>query len=169
MEQLPSSEPQKEKTLKELMDGLDIKPVNLEDLNKFAESFSSLNNEQIAEGLIEGLEHNISEFEKNCKGNDGNIDPIKLRDWLVQSIGIRTLRTGSDINYHWLSDGVFYVEKEIEKLDENSPLRKRAEEAINKVRPIIESFATDPSILYATTSADRWNESSRFVFLRRKD
>ena len=167
MEKPPSPEPKKEKTLKELMEELDIKPVNLEDLNKFAESFSFLSNEQIAQGLIEGLEHNISEFEKNCKREDGGIDPLKLRDWLLESIGIRTLRTGSDRNFYWLSDGVFYVEKEVEKLDENSPLRKRAEDAINKVKPIIESFATDPEIMRAATEGDRWNEGSRFIFVRK--
>ena len=162
----PESSP-KDKTLEELMQELNVKPTTIEDLNKFAESFSSLSTEQIAEGLLEGLEHNITEFEEECKREDGSIDQLRLRDWLLQSIGLRTLRTGSDRNFYWLADGVFYVEKEIKKLDENSPLRKRAEDAINKVRPIIESFATDPEIMRAATEGDRWNEGSRFVFLRK--
>jgi len=159
-------EPKKEKTLKELMDELKIKPISLKDLNEFAESFSSLSNEQIAQGLIEGLEHNISEFEKKCKREDGSMDSLKLREWLLQSIGIRTLRTGSDRNFYWLSDGIYYIEKEVEKLDGDSPLRKRVEDAINKVKPIIKSFATDPEIMKAATEGDRWNEGSR-IFVRK--
>ncbi len=169
MENGPVSNSEKmEKTLKELLEESKAGAINFEDLDKFSGSFGALSNEQIALGLIEGLEHNVAEFEEKCKRDDGSFDQLKLRDWLLHDVGVRTLRTGSGRNFYWLADGVFYVEKEIEGLGENSPLRKRAEDAIKKAKPIIDSFVTDPEIIRAAADGDRWGES-HFIFSRRSD